>query len=293
MLTTRTVNVERLGVALGAQVNDVDLRRPVSPEVAEQLRLALDEHQVLAFRGQHDMTTEEQTQAASIWGAPGGAEPYRTIARLDGGREQVASVQKRFPGQAPFTDRWHADVTYSPKPPIAGTLYGELIPKVGGDTAFVSLCSIYDGLSEPMKRLCEGLQGEHSMEPMARDGFPIDPRMAALFPPMLHPLVQTHPGSGRKLIYITAENTWMQRIVGLHPGEAAVLLDYLRRQLDNIEYQFRWRWTAGDMLVWDQRAVNHMGMGDHYSLDPYRTVRSIWTYADDEPAARDPVSATA
>lgn len=288
MLTTETLDIERLGSALGAQVNGVDLRRPVPPAVAEQLRLALDEHQVLVFRGQDDMDAEQQTLAASIWGAPGASEPYRTIAKLDGAEALIPAVQKRDPDHPPYTDRWHADVTYSPRPPIVGTLYGELIPKVGGDTAFVSLHSIYEALSEPMKRLCEGLQGEHSMEPMAREGFPIDARMAALFPPCLHPLVKTHPGSGRKLVYITAENTWMQRIVGLHPGEATMLLDYLRRQLDNIEYQFRWKWSAGDLLVWDQRSVNHMGMGDHYAWDPYRTVRSIWSYADDEPAARDP-----
>lgn len=287
MLATRTLTIERLGAALGAQVNDVDLRRPVSPEVAEQLRLALDEHQVLVFPGQAGMTTEQQIAAATIWGAPGGTEPFRTIALLDGTDCEIASVQKRYPGRPPFTDRWHADVSYSPSPPIVGTLYGDVIPKVGGDTAFVSLYAIYEALSEPMKRLCEGLAGEHSMYPMARDGFPIDARMAALFPDTLHPLVQTHPGSGRKLIYIGAENTWLQRIVGLHQGEAAMLLDYLRRQLDNIEHQFRWRWTAGDLLVWDERCTNHMGLGDHFAIDPYRTVRSVWCYASDEPARRD------
>lgn len=288
MSQTQTPNVVQLGVALGAEVRNVDLRRPVPPQVAEQLRQALDQHQVLVFRGQLGLTTEQHISAAATWGVPGGSEPFRTLAKLDGTDCEIAAVQKRYPGRPPYTDRWHADVSYSPKPPIVGTLYGELIPKVGGDTAFVSLCSLYDSLSEPMRRLCEGLYGEHSMAQMARDGFVIDARTAALFPDTLHPLVQTHPGSGRKLVYIGAQATWMQRITGVHPGEAAMLLDYLRRQLDNIEYQFRWRWAVGDLLVWDERCTNHMGLGDHFAVDPHRTVRSVWCYRDNEPAAHDP-----
>jgi taurine dioxygenase len=290
MPAAQTATVEQIGAALGAEVHGIDLCKPVSPETAEQLRDALSKHLVLAFRGQGDLTAEQHTAAAAIWGAPGGSEPYRTMALLDGRDFDVASVQKRDPEKVPYTDYWHADVTYSPKPPTIGTLFAELIPKVGGDTAFVSLAAIYNALSEPMKVLCESLQGEHSTEPMARTGFPVDERMEKLFPPFLHPLVMPHPRTGRKAIYISAEGAWMQRIVGLHKGEGAVLLNYLRRQLDNIEHQFRWRWARGDLLVWDQRSVNHMGMADHFAIDPYRTVRSIWCYESNEPAALDPVA---
>jgi len=290
MQAIQTVTVERLGAALGAQVRGVDLRLPVSAQVAEALTQALAEHQVLAFRDQGDLSAEQHVAAAAIWGAPDTAEPFRTVAILDGRARalaEIAIVQERSPESPPFTDQWHMDITYSPSPPTIGTIYAELIPKVGGDTAFVSLCSLYDALSEPMKRLCEGLHGEHSIQPQIDEGFPISERMKALFPDILHPLVQTHPLSGRKLLYISAENTWMRRIVGLHRREAISLLDYLRGELNNIEHQFRWRWAAGDFVVWDQRAVNHMGMADHYSADPYRTVRSVWCYADDRPAARD------
>lgn len=286
-MAEKEVWVERLGVALGAQVHGIDLRRPVADGDAGILRRALDEYQVIVVRGQDGMTTEEQTVAAAIFGVPGGGEPMRTLALLNGTTDEVAAVQIRSVDRRPHTDRWHADVTYSASPPTVGTLFGELMPKVGGDTAFVSLQAIYDALSEPIKTLCEGLQGEHSLSPMIRDGYPVDARTRALFPDRCHPLVSVHPNTGRKAVMIGAEDTWLQRIVGLTKDEGRMLLDHLRRQLDNIEFQFRWRWRSGDFLVWDQRAVNHMGMGDHYALDPNRIVRSIWCYADANPAAYD------
>src|SRR5208282_3205184 len=149
-----------------------------------------------------------------------------------------AMLRKRFADGANSregTDRWHVDVTYAPRPPTVGTLHAKRIPKVGGDTAFVSLCAIYGALSEPMKQLCSQLKGEHSVVPMASDGFTVDARIRRLFPPYLHALVMPHPRNGRKALYIGAEKTWLIRLVGLHEREAGYILRYLRSQLDNIE----------------------------------------------------------
>lgn len=283
-MTSSEIKVEQLGVALGAEVHGVDLRKSFASEEMEFLRDALAQHQVLVFRGQGDLAVEHHLKAAAIWGVPGATEPYRTLSLLDGTACDIPSVQKRGPGMPPYTDLWHADVTYSPSPPLVGTLYAELVPKLGGDTAFVSLRSVYNALSQPFKDMCSRLQGEHSIEPMKSAGFPLDDRIRKLFPPTLHPLVLSHPRTGDKAIYIGGAGTWMQRIVGLNGGEATAMIDYLRSQLDNLEHQFRWRWSVGDLLVWDQRSVNHMGMSDHYATDPHRIVRSIWSYEDDKPA---------
>jgi taurine dioxygenase len=135
-----------------------------------------------------------------------------------------------------------------------------------------------------MRELCEQLSSEHTWEPIresfiAAGGPEYLARAEARFPPRLHRLVRTHPRTGRKFLFLCgAKGAWMQRIVGLHPRESDVLLDYLQRQLDNIEFQVRWRWTLGDLAIWDEPTTNHMGLGDHFAIDPDRIVRSVWAY---------------
>lgn len=281
------ISIEQVGVVAGALVEGLNLRLPISPTVAEQLRSALDRHHVLVIRGQTDLSVPQQLAVAAVFGVPGGAEPMRTLALLDGKEAPPGDRQVRGPGAKPYTDRFHTDISYAPRPPTVGTLSAKRMPKIGGDTAFVSLHAIYDALSEPMKQFCSALNAVHSINASKKDGFSVGSRIAHLFPDRVKPLVTTHSRTGRKALHIQAEKTWLVGLVDVSDTEADFILRYLRSHLDNIEFQFRWKWTDGDLLIWDQQAVAHMGMADHYVLDPYREVHSIWAYPDAEPQATD------
>jgi alpha-ketoglutarate-dependent taurine dioxygenase len=291
--TKAAVTVEPLTGALGAEVHGVDLRQPVSAHVLDEICNALDRHQVLVFRHQDGITPEQQVAVGRLFGYPGAAEPWRTFREPNHRGEGIVADQERNVSTPPFTDSWHTDDSFVARPPIVGTLTSPVIPRIGGDTAWVSLYCIYEALSEPMKQLCEQLQGEHTWELMRTTyveprGPEFVARMEHTFPPMLHPLVQAHPATGRKYIYLGGDRGgWMSRIVGLNAAEGEMLLHYLQRQLDKIDYQFRWRWSPGDFIIWDQRTTNHYGTADHWVHDPHRVVRSVWVYPDDVPAVAE------
>jgi len=312
--TTSALAIEPLTGALGARVEGVDLREPVTDAVGDELRYALAVHQVLVFQNHHDMTPEQHLAASAIFGYPGAAEPWRTFGEATGliGREGAGIIteQPRNADIPPYTDGWHTDDSFLARPPVAGTIRCPVIPKVGGDTAWVSLHCLYEGLSPRLQALCDGLYGEHTWELMRASfvkprGPEYEARMEATFPPiMLHPLVQAHPVTGRKYIFLGGDRKgWMPRIASRESGalhalagldgpresntdgltfeEADWLLRYLRSMLNTIDYQFRWHWAPGDFLVWDQRTTNHYGTSDHWVHDPNRTVHSVWTYPDE------------
>jgi taurine dioxygenase len=173
---------------------------------------------------------------------------------------------------------------------MIGMLSAVVVPAVGGDTAWASMYSLYDSLSEPMRRLCESLHGVHTIEAVRsfvarKYGEKAAASLDAEFPPRQHPLVQIHPRTGRKHLYLGG--TWMPYVAELTPGESNLLLEYLSRGMDNINIQLRWRWTVGDVAIWDQRSAVHRGLSDHAPIDPNRIVRSVFIdgNAEDVPAA--------
>ncbi len=289
----REPTVRRVAAALGAVVEGIDLHSLSERDIGF-LRSALDEHQVLVVPGQLSVSEDRQLEIAALFGEPGGHEPFRSLGPLPDrwsketdaryGISSSVILQERTPEIASSTHRWHTDMTFAPRPPVVGTLYPLVLPSVGGDTAWVSLYRIYESLSPPMRELCERLNGLHTLEPMREHW--IETRGADFaeltrnaFPPQLHPLVVTHPRTGRKLLYLGGvRDTWMAGLVGLNPEEADMLLDYLRRQLDNIEFQFRWHWSYGDFVIWDEQSTNHKGLADHYEIDPNRLLRTVWAY---------------
>jgi|GEM_PF-1340135 len=281
------MRVTRLTGALGAEVTGVDLRRSIPAETAEAVRNALDEHQVLVFTDHRGLTADRQVEIGRIFGFPGAAEPWRSFGETASHRAGAVTNVVRDANSVSESFNWHTDDPFAPSPPVVGMLYPEVIPSVGGDTAWVSLCSIYEGLSEPMQTMCESLRGQHSWELMRQDyvepnGPAYVAKMEAAFPPAVHPLVYQHPRTGRKAIYLGGDRgVWMDRIIGLHQAEGQMLLDYLQRQLHQIDYQFRWHWSPGDFIIWDERTTNHKGTTDHMALDPVRSMRSVWVWPED------------
>jgi taurine dioxygenase len=257
----RVLKIERMTAAIGGVVSGVDLRKPLPDELFERIRAALVDRQVLFFHDQD--LTDEQHRAFALRFGPLGRDG---VARLTDDPRDIFYIEdtpERPPGGA---DRWHTDVSWVEDPPALGMLNARIIPEYGGDTLWASLFAAYDALSPRMQAFCQDLRivnypargflkaAERAVGPGS------EARVRDAFPPVEHPLVRTHPVSGRPALFLTGT---MQQVVGLHPDESDALIRYLRSLLDDPNLQVRWRWRAFDVALWDQTSTNHRALGDH------------------------------
>lgn len=213
---------------------------------------------------------------AELFGRPAPPEPNGFL-----GETQPIQVFVRSADKPLTAENWHTDLTFLERPPVANVLACMKPASLGGDTAWASMYSVYEALSEPVRRLCESVQGEHTLGPL----FPLykkwglilpqqEDAVSATFPDINKPLVQQHWVTGKPLIF--DGGSLMSRIVGLHDHEAAILRDLIERQVNMSEHQFRWRWKAGDVAVWDEHSTQHRGMSDHRAVDPNRVMRACF-----------------
>jgi taurine dioxygenase len=189
-------------------------------------------------------------------------------------------------GFLPDNDNWHTDVTFSPTPPLAGILAAKQLPSLGGDTLWSSNLAAYEALSAPMKRLLEGLTAEHSVVksfPAGRWG--TDPafkerydRAVAKHPPVTHPVVRTHPVSGRKSLFVN--DGFTTHIHELGARESDALLAFLFAHAARPEFTLRWRWSVDDVAFWDNRITHHYAVSDYL---PERRVMHRATVVGDRP----------
>jgi taurine dioxygenase len=247
----------RLTAAIGAEVTGIDLRRGVSDQTAAVLRRALAEHQVLLFRDQ-PLEPEEQLRFAECFGPV-------MLPLIDTASTNVPGVtvldQTAPKGQ--YTDRWHADSTNLPEPPLGAVLLAVQLPAVGGDTCFASMAAAFEVLSPALRGWLEDLTAEHSTEILdaALGALPNVVRRDVDRLVSHHPVVRVHPVTGRKGLFVNSNFT--TRIDGLSRGESEAVLDMLFRHIDSPQFQVRWRWEPTSMAVWDNRAVQHCAVADY------------------------------
>ncbi|HLZ96688.1 MAG TPA: TauD/TfdA family dioxygenase, partial [Steroidobacteraceae bacterium] len=169
----------------------------------------------------------------------------------------------------PDNDNWHTDVTFSRTPPLAGLLAAKRIPSVGGDTLWSDSAAAYEALSEPMRRLLDGLTARHSVaKSFPPERWQNDPafkeryeRAVAKHPPVDHPVVRTHPVSKRKGLFVNQGFT--THINELKPRESESLLEFLYAHVAQQEFTIRWRWKVDDVAFWDNRNTQHYAVADY------------------------------
>jgi len=262
MATTLTPAITPTTAAVGAVVGGVDLHHALDDATAALLRDALHEHSVLFFHDQ-DLSEDEQVAFASSFGTVG----QYPLTRMFGGTARTSTIEDTAESP-PDADGWHTDVTWVAEPPAYAFLNAKVIPERGGDTMWASLFAAYDALSPVMQQLCCRLAVRHHAGPDFRErvargaGDEMADRIVAEFPPVEHPLVRTHPVSGRRTLFVAGG--FMDQIVGMHRDESDLLLDFLRHHVENPNFGVRWRWTAGDLAIWDEASTNHRALSDHY-----------------------------
>lgn len=252
---------EPVSGALGAMIGDIDITRPLPDAAADEMRAALVHYMVLFFRDQ-PLTPEQHVRFAKIFGE---VQMGGTIPRLD---EQPEIKKQEYTQQSQVTGdvNMHADDTFVEIPSRCSILHGVKMPKAGGDTLWVNCEAAYAALSQPMKDMLEPLRAEHNLAAKFGNVAPgvEDPEMKVRiyrkYPPVEHPVIRTHPVSGRKCIYVNEMVT--TRIIGLEPVESDVILEFLIAHLKNPIFQCRLHWADHTVAVWDNRSVQHQVLAD-------------------------------
>jgi taurine dioxygenase len=254
--------VRRLGASLGAEILGVDLKAPMDDDAFAAFEAALVEHKVLAVRDQF-LTTEQHVAFSRRFG-----ELEVHPMRPQGQFPEILVLDNHKDNPVLSTDVWHSDTTFRKTPTKYTILRCEIMPEFGGDTLWANMEAAYDGLSDTFRAMISGLRAVHDFQNFRalfknteEDRIKLH-RMEDMFPNPSHPVVRTHPVTGRKSIYVNPQFTL--RIEGLESAESRAILDVLFAQARVPEYQFRIRWTPGTIVFWDNRSTQHYAANDYY-----------------------------
>lgn len=261
----RHLNIERLSPLIGANVHDFDLSKLTGDALRAELRHALAEFQVLFFRRQ-DLTPEQLIRVAEVFGDPAKAKAF--FPRLS--EHETVEVIETAPDVPKYgVDQWHADITFYHNPPTGTVLYSRKIPPIGGDTVWASATAAYDLAPDGLKPWLETLEAVHSFEHSGwpdyfehiPDGKERYTKARADYLPTVHPVVRTHPVTGKKILYVNPNFT--DRIKDLSRNASDALLQLLFGLFEKPETQIRLRWEPDTVAIWDNRATVHYAVNDY------------------------------
>jgi taurine dioxygenase len=277
------LTVTPVSTVLGAEISGLDLRQPLTAEVVAGIRAALLRHKVVFFRDQ-DISHEDHVRFGRYFGeleghpvtshVPGFPEILH-IEAADGMklREEIVPLVR-------VANKWHTDVTFRAAPSMGGVLRMRDMPPLGGDTLFADTAAIYRDLPQALKDKLATLTAEHDI--LQSYGYRVDEakrqELRAAYPPMVHPVIRTHPETGEKHLFVN--KVFTTRILGLPEDEAKTLLAELLDRVKTPEYQVRFRWTPNAIVFWDNRATQHYAILDYWPQE--RTVERV-TIAGDAP----------
>ncbi len=263
-----------LGATIGAEVSGIDLGADLPDDVVAEVRQALLDYKVLFFRDQH-ITAAQHVAFARRFGE---LEVHPFLQNNDELPELVRF--EKTPEIGGYENGWHSDVSWRAEPSMGSILRAVEVPPSGGDTLFADMYAAYEGLDDTTRAEIDPLVAIHDYSQVF--GAVIKPEQAAemreKYPLVEHPVVRTHPETGRRLLYI---NRFFGRsIVGLPDEQGAALIDRLCRRAEVVEYQCRFRWEPGSVAFWDNRAVQHYAASDYW---PARRVMERATVIGDRP----------
>ena len=252
----------RLTATIGALVRAEDL--PVGPAArADRLRALVVEHHVVFVTG-FGTDGAAFTELAQGFGALS----VHPLQRFTGREGQPVTQIVDSPDRPPAGFPWHTDLTWLERPPRFGLLQALEIPEVGGDTLWISLAAAFEALSPALRELCAAVTGVHGIDATLRrtvvdhHGTELADRFAAAHPPVRHPLVRAHPDTGAPGLYICP--MYLRHVAELHPDESALLLAHLEAVATDPNRAVRWRWSEGDLVIWDEACTLHRALVDHH-----------------------------
>ena len=283
------VEVRPAAGRIGAEIRGLDISQPLDGERVEAIRRALYTWKVVFFRNQtldHSAQIRFARQFGDLTYAhphddtppDGHPEIYTVDPRRFSQRFGTNLAQEEEFRKYSYTSGWHTDVTPAVNPPAGSILRADVVPPYGGDTTFTNLVAAYQGLSAPVKAFVDSLRAEHryganwSGLPRPRAGgyserFDKNSLVAH------HPVVRVHPHTGERALFVNP--VFVERILDVSPIESRWILQHLFDELIRPEYTVRFRWEAGSVAFWDNRATAHLGPQDLGHLDVERVLHRV------------------
>jgi alpha-ketoglutarate-dependent taurine dioxygenase len=277
-LKFRRIEVRPANGTIGAEIHGVDLSRPLDGETWTEVLQAFHDYLVVWFPGQ-PLTHEQHLAFSRRFG------PLMSMPQLHAvdGFEDIHIIRRDADDQGRVVgENWHADSTYMERPPAAVIMRAVTVPEFGGDTGFLNMVQAYETLSPAMRKVLDGLSVVHSATRIYGSAYLAQNKkvwsarsvktemdVAAGDREMVHPLVCTHPGSGRRFLYVN--RVYVQRIDGMSDDESRPLLQFLYEHCSRFELTCRVRWARDQVLVWDNRAAMHKAIPDYVGRARYMT----------------------
>jgi taurine dioxygenase len=261
-----TIEVRPLAGALGAEIGGVDLKHEHGNRTWSEIHRAFLDHAVIVFRDQA-LSLDDMMAVGRRFGEP---SDYPFVKGIDG-YPQIFEIVKEAHETQNFGGAWHSDSTYLKRPPLATMLYAVETPTYGGDTLFANQYLAYEALSEGMRTMLDGLVVVNNAG-LKRGGGRVNRqgRIASMKTQgladaeaieALHPVVRTHPGTGRKALYLNRSHTI--RFQDMTEAESQPLIDFLTNHAVRPEFTCRIRWAPGTLAIWDNRCAQHFAVNDY------------------------------
>jgi taurine dioxygenase len=264
----KSIEVKPMAGALGAEIFDVDLSQPLSDNTLAEIKKALLEYLVIVFRAQN-ITVEQHKAFAHHFGELNIHPFYKSVE----GHPEVIELVKEPHHVINNGGAWHSDVTFYEEPPLGSILHLKEIPERGGDTLFANMYAAYEALSPAMQAFLHGLTAIHSTamsygprgifaqtQGLSGSSVTIDHEGRQA----IHPVVRTHPETGRKSLFVNRPYT--ERINGLSLEESAAVLEFLFQHAVRGEFVTRLRWEQDTIAFWDNRCTQHYALNDYHGM---------------------------
>lgn len=261
-MTYQHIEIAPVAGALGAEISGVDMATPLEGPVFDELHDALMHHQVIFLRDQ-DITPAQHVAFAARFGH---LQVHPFLPNLPD-HPEVLILESSGANRA-AANAWHSDVTFNQEPPLGSVLLAREVPEHGGDTMWANMYDAYDALSEPMKTYLGGMRAEHSTKAARFGKFHKDKASNENaeqdrqgVEPVVHPVIRTHPVTGRKALFVNSVFT--NRLLGVSRQESRAILDYLFEHLTRPEFCCRFRWQKNSVAFWDNRCTQHYAIADY------------------------------
>jgi taurine dioxygenase len=274
------ITIKRLTGAIGAEIGGVDLAAPNYDNIYPVIHQAFLEHAVVVLRGQN-LSPEQLVSVSRPFGkleahilTQFNLKEHPEVLIISNIKEKGKPIGAIYAGQY-----WHSDLSYMAHPTQASLLHAKEIPSFGGDTMFANMTRAFEELSEPVKRMLDGLTAVHDYTNAYDTYFshlpdrpPLSEEEKAKVPPVVHPVVRTHPETGNKALFVNPGFT--RRINELAPAESRAVLDFLFRHCQQPHLIYRHTWQAGDLVIWDNRCTIHNAVADYDMSERRHLIRT-------------------
>ena len=258
------IKIKPYSPSLGATVKGIDLSKKLSNTELSFVKKAFTKYQVLFFQEQYEISPEVQIELGKSFGPL----HYHPAAPTMKGFPEIFEIHTHKNSKvSDGSENFHSDVSCDEEPPLGTMLQLHILPDCGGDTLFTNMYMAYESLSEKMKTFLKNLNAWHESEHVYKGRYKergvLDEEISCPF--SLHPIVRTHPDSGKKAIFVNRNFT--TKVDELSKEESKSILDFLYNHCEQLKFQIRYRWNKNDLAFWDNRCTMHRVLWDYYPLE--------------------------